>query len=193
MTREESKPHSNAARPVVFGILVTMLALLVEGCTQSQSAPVSVSAAPPPEPFENPVPRSKWTIIKSRSDLTGETRVTAINDASRDVSLILRLRGRKFDCYIRTGEFLETVENMHSRSSVVKYKFDEGGIVRQAWTISDDNTALFYPGNTTAFIQKLRKAKRFVIEYSPADVIPKTASFDVSLFPSEIAYAVGLP
>jgi hypothetical protein len=89
------------------------------------------------------------------------------------------------DCYLNTGSFLETVDNMHSRRSLVKYKFDDGVIVRQEWVISDDNTALFYPGSPTAFLQKMRRAKRFLIEYSPADAVPQTASFDVSEFPAE--------
>lgn len=100
--------------------------------------------------------------------------------------MIVRLTGKKLECYVATDEFLETVDNINSRRSLVKYKFDDGPVVQQEWTLSDDNTALFYPGNPTAFIQKLRNARRFVIEYKPSDTIPQTISLDVSLFPPGI-------
>jgi hypothetical protein len=134
---------------------------------------------------------SPWHVSTTSNELTGEVNVTAI-DGFGDRSIVIRQRGKRLDCYVTTGKFLETVDNMDSRRSLVKYKFDDGPIVRQSWTISDNNTALFFPGNPTAFLQRMRSAKRFVIEYSPADVISETASFDVSSFPPEFGtLAVG--
>jgi hypothetical protein len=145
-----------------------------------EQKPTSVEPAP-----ANPTPTpSPWTVSASTNELTGEATVVAMNGYG-DQLLIVRRRGKTLDCYVKTGKFLETVDNMESRHMVVKYKFDDGEIVRQAWTISDDNTALFFSGNPSAFLQKMRQAKRFVIEYKPADVIPETASFDVSQFPTE--------
>jgi len=45
--------------------------------------------------------------------------------------------GKKLDCYVNIDDFLETVDNMSSRRSLVGYKFDDGSIVRQEWVISD--------------------------------------------------------
>jgi hypothetical protein len=129
---------------------------------------------------------SPWHVFKFSNELTREVNITAI-DGYGDQSIVVRRIGRKLDCYVTTGKFLETTENMHSRRSLVKYKFDEGNIVRQSWIISGDNTALFFPGNPTAFLQKLGNSKRFVIEYAPTDMISETASFDVSSLPSELS------
>jgi hypothetical protein len=129
---------------------------------------------------------SPWRISKTSNELTGEVNVTAISGHG-DQSIIIRRLGKKFDFYATTGQFLETVDNIENRRSLVKYKFDEGHIVRQERIISDDNEALFFPGNPTTFFQKMSKAKRFVIEFQPADVIAQTASFDVSSFPSEFS------
>jgi hypothetical protein len=128
---------------------------------------------------------SPWRISSTHNDLTGQLEITAVNGWGSE-AIIIRQRGKTLDCYVTTGEFLETTDNMHTRRSLVKYKFDDGSIVRQTWILSDDNTALFYPGKPNSFLQKMRGAKRFVIEYSPSDKIPQTASFDVSSFPAEL-------
>jgi hypothetical protein len=150
-----------------------------------------VPAAIPTAPSDQSVQQARtasspWRVSSSTNALTGEVNITAINGYG-DQSIVVRLRGSKLDCYVTTGKFLETADNMDSRRSLVKYRFDDGPIVRQSWTISDDNTALFFPGNATTFLRQMHSAKRFVIEYSPADVIPETASFDVTSFPSEFS------
>jgi hypothetical protein len=73
---------------------------------------------------------------------------------------------------------------MESRSVPVIYRIDDGKPVHQYWTLSDDNTALFYPGNPTPFLQKLQRAKKFHLEYPPADKIPEVISLDVYGLPS---------
>jgi hypothetical protein len=165
----------------LLGALVLMLWACGNGSTISTALPEKklVSA-------EASLPSSPWNVSTDRNELTGETTVTAVVSHSRDGGFIVRQRGKQLDCYVTTGEFLETVENMHSRLSGVGYKFDEGPIVRESWIISDDNVALFIPGNPTSYLKRMRKAKRFVIEYHSTDKIPQTMSFDVSSFPSEI-------
>lgn len=159
------------------GIAVITLTACNGGSAVTLQQPKTVAPAQAP-----PVP-SPWRVSTSTNELTGAPSVTAMNGYG-DRQIIVRMKGKKIDCYLTTGKFLETVDNMHSRQLMVSYKFDQGEIVRQPWTISDDNTALFVPNNI-AFLRKMSKAKRFVIEYKPADVIPETASFDVSQFPSE--------
>ena len=55
------------------------------------------------------------------SPLTGD--ITTVAESG---PLIVRLRGKKLDCYVSTGQFLETTENMHSRASLARYRFDHG-------------------------------------------------------------------
>jgi hypothetical protein len=49
---------------------------------------------------------------------------------------------------------------------------DQGKVIRQFWTISDDNTALFCPKHPEGFIKQLRAAKQFAFEYEPNDKDP---------------------
>jgi hypothetical protein len=102
------------------------------------------------------------------------------------VTMVIRRRGRKLECYLATDQFLETSQNIETHKSPVSYRFDDGAIVRQAWEISSDNTALFYPGNPRPFLDKLRQSQRLVVQFEPADAIPQTATLDVSNFPREI-------
>ena len=138
-------------------------------------------AAPAPEPLTT---ASSWQFSDNKNELTGEDEMTAVTGVG-EVNLVVRRRGKKIDCYMTTNTFLETVENMDDRLSVVKYKFDDGPIVGQSWIISSNNTGLFVPGSVMPFVRKLRAAKRFVIEYQPAHTIPQTISFDVSGFPAD--------
>jgi hypothetical protein len=74
----------------------------------------------------------------AHNDLTGQITFTAISPAIHgDARLIVRLVGKKLDCYVNIDDFLDTVDNMSSRRSLVGYKFDDGSIVRQEWVISD--------------------------------------------------------
>jgi len=168
-----------------------VLTLIACNSDSSVATPVSEQQKPSVDPAPSPVAPivSPWTVSVSNNELTGERTVKAIAGICRrcDQTIVIRLTGKKLECYLDTGKFLETVDNMESNLSVVKYKFDDGPIVRQSWSMSSDHEALFYPGNPSAFLQKMRKAKRFIIEYKPADVIPETASFDFPPFPTEFA------
>ncbi len=172
-----------------YAVIIVSVFLLSCGSPKQSSSSFAPATTQQPKHTE-PAVVSPWNVSVTRNELSGESNITAI-DGFGDESIVIRLRGKKLDCYVTTGKFLETVENLDSRRTAVKYKFDDGEIVRQAWIISDDNTALFYPGNPAAFLSKMRRAKKFVIEYSPADTIPETESFDVSQFPSEISDNVG--
>ena len=149
-------------------------------------SPHAITSPPAASLAEVPKPATKWVVTSTKNDLTGEPEVFADNAASRRVNMVIRRRGKKLECYINTDEFFETVQNMHTRKSPVSYRFDDGAIVRQAWDISADNTALFYPGNPRPFLDKIRQSRRLVVRFEPADTIPQSATFDVSNFPVEI-------
>ena len=171
---------------------LTAVALLsiLSACNQSSSSPAPTSEPVVAAPAKPPTPTSPWIFSRSKNELSGEETVTAA-DGYSDVGIVIR-KGKKLELYVKTGKFLETLENLHTGRSLVKYKLDDGPIVRQEWYLSENNNSLFYPGNPLAFIQKLRKAKRFVMEYQPSETIPETLSLDVSLFPDEMADSLGL-
>jgi hypothetical protein len=169
--------------------ILTALALVaLTACSQNQFPTTATNELNGPEAKkESPSPPpSPWNVSTSTNEVTRETTVVATT-GSGDKTIVVRQVGKKLECYLKTGQFLETVENMNTNRSVVKYRFDDGPIVSQGWSLSSDNTALFYVGDPTPFLNKMRKAKRIAIQYEPADIIPQTVSFDVTQFPVVIS------
>ncbi len=170
---------------------LTLLCLcLCAGCTDQHAPAVRVASEGSVKakevavtPFTSPSP---WDLRTSTNPVSGEVTVVAATDDGIGHSFVLRRRGARLDCYVNTGEFLETVDNMESRISTVRFKLDEGKPLRQGWTISDDNTALFC-GNARVVIGQIQKAHSLAIEYQPADKVPQTAVFDVSQLPAAFA------
>jgi hypothetical protein len=162
-------------KKVILAGLLLAVVLAASRCGSYQKP----APAQPEQPAEVglPPPPSPWHVDTDTSPLTGE--ITTVAESG---PLVVRLRGKKLDCYIATEQFLETVENMHSRTSLVRYRFDQGPLVNEYWTISDDNTALFAPGGCSPFLRKLSKAETLVLEYKPADVIAQTTTINVSQF-----------
>lgn len=160
----------------LFGTLVLAFTACESGSISTPSSehkPVGVVESPPPSP---------WYVSTSTNEVTAEVTVVATTGFGGR-TIVVRQIGKKLECYLKTGQFLETIENIETNRSVVKYRFDDGPIVSQGWNLSSDNEGLFYPGDPTAFLNNMRKAKRLAIEYKPADIIPQTVSFDVSQFP----------
>jgi invasion protein IalB len=146
------------------------------------SAAPSTQSAPSQEPAAS---QGNWQLSSETNPVTGEVTTGASLDSPSDEEqyIVIRLIGKKLECYVNTNEFLETVENLESHISTVQYKFDDGKVVRQGWTLSSDNEALFYPGNCVSFIVQLRKAKTLAFEFRPSEKIPQTIIFDVEGFP----------
>lgn len=177
-------------RSVLIAVMVFCSAAI--GCKQAASIPTESPSGPTPTASKDTAAaptaasRSPWDVSQDTNAVTGEVTKVA-STGYGDEHLIVRRRGKKTDCYVTTGDFLETVDNLDSRTMAVRFKFDDGKVLRQIWTISDDNTALFCPGDGRAFLAQLSKAKTFAFEYKPADKLPKSLSFDVSDFPSDLA------
>jgi len=151
------------------------------------SAKVADFAAPATSPAPAsvpPTPAGYWQVDHDTNAVTDVVTTTASLRYRDKQNIYIRQRGKRPpDCYIDTGDFLETVDNMHSRMSTVQYRIDDGKLVRQGWVLSDDNTALFYPGSCGPLIAKLRSAKRLAFEYKPAERIESTISFEVEGLP----------
>ena len=184
LTEEGDRRNHWTTFAIAFGS-VAVLMLIMYSISHHSSSGTTTSSEPVGKPsLEEPVPASPWNISTSTNDVSGVQTVVA-STGFRDHALIIRRIGKKLECYITTGEFLETVENMESNVSGVAYKFDDHPIVRQGWHMATDHESLFYPGDPSLFLAKMRKAKQLSIEYKPADKVPQTISFDVSQFPAE--------
>lgn len=145
---------------------------------EASSAPGSVTAPSPPEPA------SPWDLSDSVNAVTSE-KTTVASTSSGQRSFIIRRRGRMLECYVDTDEFLETMDNLHSRRAAVKYRIDEGAPVSATWTLSDSNTGLFCP-DPEAFLTRLSKSKTFAFEFTPSGKVPSSVVFDVSQYPRNL-------
>jgi hypothetical protein len=192
LTEEGDRRNHWTTFAVAFGSIAALVLIMYSISRHSSNGPTT---APEPvasvrkPPLEEPAPASPWNVSTSTNDVTSVQTVVA-STGYRDHALIIRRIGRKLECYITTGEFLETVENMESNIAGVAYKFDDRPIVRQGWHMATDHESLFYPGDPSLFLAKMRKAKQLSIEYKPADKVPQTISFDVSQFPAEFVPTV---
>jgi|SRR5271168_1134968 len=168
------------ARLTVLAGLVCVLGCNVNRISDTPKASTTSAASTPLVPE---APKSYWEVGTGTNAVTGEATKTAHLMYQDKQNIIIRQRGKKLECYVNTGDFLETTENLNTRASMVQYKFDNGKVIRQTWTISDDNNALFYPGNPQQFLDQMRHASTFAFEYHPADKIPQTITFDVAGLP----------
>lgn len=147
--------------------------------TDALVAPTPVSA-PAPTPAPTPAP-GFWQVDKDTNPVSGV--VTTVARVGGNQNIIIRQIGKRLELYITTNQFLETTDNVETRLAPVQYKLDSGKVVRQSWELSDDNTALFYPGNPKAFIAQMRNANSLAFEYSPSGKVPDTIVFDVTGLP----------
>lgn len=128
---------------------------------------------------------SNWSESQDSDAVTGVVTKYASTKTIGEQGVIVRKRGdRTTEVFVNTGEFLETVDNVESGVTQVAYKFDNGPVIRQYWTLSSDKTSLFYPGNPDEFLRKLRQAKTFAFQYKPADKVPQSVTFDVTGLPN---------
>jgi hypothetical protein len=183
---------------VTIGLL-SVVSLVLTACNGPQ---LTANSTPSPNSelvTKTEEPASPWRTSTSKSEVTGEETTTAsLSQSSVDKyapngrdffgkeELVVRQTGHKLEFYFDAAVFMETLQNVDSGLSQVSYKFDDGPVVHQAWSMSKDYNALFYPGNPSAFLKSMAKAKRFAIEYRPADTVAQSISFDVSQFPIDM-------
>ena len=161
------------------GLLVCGLIMRFLASDKTTDAPKMVAAQPNAQAPDN------WEVISKTNPVTGEITTAASLKGHDEQDIIVRRIGKKLDLYIKTGEFLETPEDDEDGQSTVQYRFDDGKVTRQEWSLSSDNVALFFPGNPAPFLEQIRKAKQLSFEFQPADKIPQTITFDVGGFPNE--------
>ena len=135
-------------------------------------------------PTVQPTKDGYWQLDHDINPVTGVVKTTAYLKYQGERNIYVRRNGKTLECYITTGEFMETASNLDSRVSTVQYRFDGGHVVRQGWWIGDDNETLFYPGNCTSFVKQLGQARSLAFEYHPAGKTESTVTFDVTGFPN---------
>lgn len=186
----EAKTPAKSEKIVGFVVGGGVLLLLVVTLTFSNrgtshttpnTSPASTSAAS----TSTTTAYSPWTVRTETNAVNGASTLYA-ESGYGNRGMVIRQTGKKLELFINTDEFLETTDNMDSRAVGITYRIDDGKPVHQYWSLSSDNTALFYPGNPAALIEKLRSAKTFHFQYPPSGKIPEVISIDVEQFPKEI-------
>ena len=163
--------------------LLAASALAVTGCdsgaAHSASSPISPSLPSTASPTVTPP--SRWALSSETNPVSGVVTTVAMDDDS-SYYIVVRTIGRKLECYINTPDFLETVSTMEGGASPVQFRFDDGKVQHQGWSVGSNNEDLFAP-NCASFIASLRKAKSLAFEYKPADKVATTHIFNVAGFP----------
>jgi hypothetical protein len=172
------------SKALSLGALVVVIGL-VSGCNGSAGSSKVEAKSNHEQPAASAMQTSSWKLDRDVNPVTGVVTSVAYLEFRGEQNIYIRQVGHKLDCYITTGQFLETISNVNDRVSTVQYKIDGGKLVRQGWWIGDSNENLFYPGNCEPFISQLRKAKTLAFEYSLSGKVPSTMVLDVSGFPDE--------
>jgi len=145
----------------------------------SVSASKSASDSHPPQDISEP-----WYKETETDAVTGVVSKYSLHDNGFDNGITVRQVGKVHECFVRTGDFLETSGNVESHLSTVKYRFDDGKTITQSWILGENNESLFYPGkDCSPFIKQIMKSKTLAFQYKPAETIPKSITFDLRGFP----------
>jgi type VI secretion system protein VasI len=87
--------------------------------------------------------------------------------------LILRCQSHQTEAYVNWSEYLG------SDDALVTSRLGGNPAESKAWSLSSDHEATFVPGNIPQFIQQLAAVDRYVVQVTPYNESPVTATFDV--------------
>ncbi|KXS37982.1 MAG: type VI secretion system protein VasI [Candidatus Frackibacter sp. T328-2] len=125
------------------------------------------------------VDKGKWIVTSDIDPMTDKKEITFIlqdnsgaGSLSRKPTLAIRYQNDETELLIAWNEYL-------ADNSTIKYRFDKNEVKEGYWSLSTNNTAVFYPGNPKEFIKKIMKANKFVARITPYNSGPVTAVFDV--------------
>lgn len=176
------------ARGVFALMIMIAVSLIIVSATHllSNTTSGASAATTPKAPAPTAAIPSPWTVSKETNPVTGKVTVYAESDAGNNQAMVIRETGRKVELFINTNEFLETTNNINSGLVGITYRIDKGKPVHQHWSLSSDDTALFYPGNPAHLIEKLRSAKIFYFQFPPAGKVPEVITIDVDHLPKAV-------
>ena len=97
--------------------------------------------------------------------------VTLSTSGSNGATLIIRCSEHKTEAFVNTNTVVD-----HESARI---RFDNSVPLRQSWSKSTDDKALFAPDAVT-FARDLTKAQKFLFEFTPFGERERTISFDVS-------------
>ncbi len=90
------------------------------------------------------------------------------------VGLILRCQSHRTQAYVNWNEYLG------SDDAVVTSRLGPSEAKTRSWNLSSDHEATFVPGNIPEFIQQLAVVNTYVVQVTPYNESPITATFDLT-------------
>lgn len=145
-----------------------------------ESKPVSppssatVAAAPVPSTSDSQssaAATDNWYLHESQNEMDKTPEVTLHTSGSGGATLFVRCSGHKTEAFVNTDTIVD--------NGGVRIRFDDSLPVRQSWSKSTDDKALFAPDAVT-FARDLTKAQKFLFEFTPFQERERTVSFEVS-------------
>jgi type VI secretion system protein VasI len=128
-----------------------------------------------------PAGNGKWSTSTDTDPLTDKSVYFAILPADtgkgrlgEQINLIVKCANGTTDMYISWHSFLGT------DSALITHRVGKEKAVRQAWSLSTDHLASFYPGSPVAILKKMVNTNSFVANVTPYNESPVTAIFDTS-------------
>lgn len=179
-----------------MGWCVSLLSPTPPASTQKSTGSVSSTAQSKPvvEAGLPSTPPSKWTGGRAGfSEMDDSPRVVYSLKAENRIegwltktspTLIARCQENKTELYVQTGMAANPELGLFNKHTV-EVRIDERKPVRQTWSASTDDTALFAP-RAIALMRQLAAARRLRVRFTPFNASPQTIEFDVRGFDNRV-------
>lgn len=167
---------------VVVGVLSQTSKLPSRGTTSSSTATATGSGTSHASTPENHL----WNVSQKKNDMDGTKQAFLQLDADNEIPgiignyrpyMIIQCKGRSPELVINVGQPIQHEYGVYD-TYAVRVKFDEAAPVRQRWTGSTNNEALFAP-SPTKLIGQLVGTKVFLFEFTPFEKTEQTVTFKV--------------
>lgn len=158
--------------------IVSFLAIST-GCSKQQDArPVAQAVAG----VSSPSPTTSWMTSSKADPLTDKKITTATLRGEAETStaerplLVARCTDRRLEAYIDFASFLNSTDAVP-----IRYRFDNGSLSQEKWSVSTDGTATFVNWPSDAdFLRDAAKAVRLIVEATDFRGTSHRASFVVA-------------
>jgi len=114
-----------------------------------------------------------WFVKVEYDALTNEKQIFLVLQNENEKSLTIRKTDQKRSVFVSWGDYL-------GDNNQVSYKFDEGNIITENWSLSAGGTSIFYSGNIPSFINKLIGSEKFIISVSAYGETSSTEVFNLN-------------
>lgn len=120
-----------------------------------------------------------WNVRTSKDPMTDKPTVTIFVNASniqasfgKPITLVARCDNNHTEVFIIWNDFLGT------DSTEVGIRIGKSDPISSQWSLSTNNQASFYPGNSIELLKNMMRTDTFIAQTTPYDANEQTAVFD---------------